>query len=629
MRNSPPRLALTLVSALFTAAVAVLSWWRWWTFQYHTFDLAFYVQSLWLAIRGQWNVSLLDVPMLGNHAEPIVFLLAPLFALFPHPMLFVVVQALAFATMPYTAWRIAERLGIRGWPAASLAAVTLVCPAAGFIALHEFHPEAFAAPLLLLAIEARISGRLRLFWLWFVLCVACKENVALLMVGWGMVHAWCDRGKPIGWQWRWNAAPALIAAAWLGVYAFWLSPKLNGGRVDYGNLYSHLGASGGEMLSNLFLEPGRAGAALWGAVTHGNLVWSLLASFALLPLFRPRWLLIALPLVLQHLLSSRSSEWTIYFHYAAPLLPLLWIASAEAIVRFQKAPALASLPFAASLILQVAIGPFRAVGQDFGTAGARLWQRQWKAEMLQRVPVDPSVSVCAGIPYLAHLAARRQLYSLHFVLKGLKTLSASRFVPEYAPDVVFIDFGDQDTFSVAARFYHPAGNNGSETIPSSDELLNAFLTRQTWSSDSLNTVTLLKPGQADPFTPEASAGLMIDPQSMLTSIALAQQPGQRAVQIRMEWVFAAPRTRIPWFSLLLQNASGSHSIPVGMCMPQMAPGSARESRRVLIPAELSAGDYQASAVFHDELQAKWLPSEHPILKVVPLGPLPIVDPRAP
>src|SRR5256885_15003487 len=58
---------------------------------------------------------------------------------------------------------------------------------------------------------------------------------------------------------------------------------------------------------------------------------------------RPHWLLIAAPILLQHLLSWRSSEWTIYFHYAAPLLPLFWIALAESLAALNRR---SSLPLA-------------------------------------------------------------------------------------------------------------------------------------------------------------------------------------------------------------------------------------------------------------------------------------------
>ena len=73
-------LKLSLVaSALFFLAVTATSCARWANFEYRTFDLAFYVQGIWQFLHGRFDVSVLQVPLLGNHVEPIVFLLAPLF----------------------------------------------------------------------------------------------------------------------------------------------------------------------------------------------------------------------------------------------------------------------------------------------------------------------------------------------------------------------------------------------------------------------------------------------------------------------------------------------------------------------------------------------------------------------
>src|SRR5882757_6541621 len=168
LANPSARRVLTWTALLFAAVTFTVSWWHWWTFQYGTFDLAFYVQSLWLALRGQWMVSLLNVPLMGNHAEPIVFLLTPVFAICPHPMLFVAVQTLAFATMPFTAYRIGKHLDLEPKAALLMALATIVTPATFSMAIYEFHPEALAAPLLLLLIEARLAERFGRYWLWFL-----------------------------------------------------------------------------------------------------------------------------------------------------------------------------------------------------------------------------------------------------------------------------------------------------------------------------------------------------------------------------------------------------------------------------------------------------------------------------
>ena len=104
------------LSVLFWLATSWASYVRWANFQYRTFDLAYYVQGLWQLIHGRFQVSVENVPLLGNHVEPIVFLLAPLFALIRHPMLLVVVQNAGLAAMGPIACNIGKRLGLAPRP---------------------------------------------------------------------------------------------------------------------------------------------------------------------------------------------------------------------------------------------------------------------------------------------------------------------------------------------------------------------------------------------------------------------------------------------------------------------------------------------------------------------------------
>src|SRR4030095_3117154 len=90
-----------------------------------------------------------------------------------------------------------------------------------------------------------------------------------------------------------------------------------------------------------------------------------LFPFLCLPLLGPRWLLIATPILLQHLLSWRSSEWMIYFHYGAPLLPLFWMAAVQGIANLDRKEllppavgrAVPLLLVVATLIAQIVLGP--------------------------------------------------------------------------------------------------------------------------------------------------------------------------------------------------------------------------------------------------------------------------------
>src|SRR5262249_9171465 len=53
------------------------SYLRWANFEYRTFDLAYYVQAVWQLIHGRFAVTVENVPLLGNHVEPIIFLFVP------------------------------------------------------------------------------------------------------------------------------------------------------------------------------------------------------------------------------------------------------------------------------------------------------------------------------------------------------------------------------------------------------------------------------------------------------------------------------------------------------------------------------------------------------------------------
>jgi hypothetical protein len=308
----------------------------------------------------------------------------------------------------------------------------------------------------------------------------------------------------------WDLWPLLGAIVWFGLCSWVITPAFNSGNIDYVTLYDRLGKSGSDILRNAFTQPQLIGHALFDSLTHGNLLWALLFPFLGLPLLRPRWLVISTPILMQHLLSWRSSEWTIYFHYAAPLLPLFWMATAETIVGTRKpeqsrekmeggAPAtpppdglagarpsifrhdvllpLKWLPPAvlvACAIANACLGPAGAVGREIANWPNHRADRERKNAFLQQIPAN--ASVVAGLPYLSHLAMREKLYSLHYILKGLKTLSHATYEPPPPTDYVFIDYKDSATFDAGAGYYHPQmKTKDGRVIPSSDELLKEFL----------------------------------------------------------------------------------------------------------------------------------------------------------
>src|SRR6476646_6638084 len=348
-------------------------------------------------------------------------------------------------------------------------------------------------------LQAWVAKSISRRWLWFVAVLACKENMAPLLIVYCAIQCVTERNRGLAELRRWYIWPMSLALIWFVLSTCVITPALNSGNIDYVALYDRLGTSPGNILLNAIVRPQLIGKALLQSLAHGNLVWGLLLPFLCLPLLRLRWVVIAAPILLQHLLSWRSSEWMIYFHYGAPLLPLFWIASVEVIAasdHWKHVPSIVSRTTAWLVIVgcvaaQIWVGPLARIVNttaDWFGAGE---ERARKSAFIAQIP--PASSVAAPLPYLSHLAMREKLYSLHYVLKGLKTLSRSLYEPPPPTDFVLIDYRDSATFDPSAGFYHPTMKTvDGRIIPPSDRLLHDFLKRTTWTAEPQDELTLLR-----------------------------------------------------------------------------------------------------------------------------------------
>ena len=601
---------------LFCVIAIADSWFRWATFQYTTFDLAFYAQGLWLAGKGVWHVSLLDVPLMGNHQDPIVFLALPFYKIWSHPMLLVILQTLLLATMPFTGWRIARHLEFGQKASMWLGLATLLAPATGFVALHEFHPEALAAPLMLLMFEARLTRRPGLFWLSFILVLACKESMGLLLAWISLVYYFIERDRDREWRVSWNIIPGCVAFGWFLLCVLVIGPALNGGRVDFLELYSHLGNSGGAILGGFFTQPGKAARALWHGLTGGNLTLGTLLPFLMLPLLRPRWIIMSAPIFLQHLLSWRSSEWSIHFHYAAPLLPLLWLGVAEAGSALFWRDVLAVWVAVACVVGQLWFGPIRSVWRTATGAGEALWAREWKSTMLVAVPSDASVT--AGLPYLSHLTNRERLYSLHYVLKGLNTLSRTEYVPPKPVDAVIIDTADSATFdNKKAEYFHPQMRTvDGRIVPASDMLLHQFMSQAQWHTVARNEFAIFLKDAPPPAQNFQGEGRQLDDHHTLIACkGMPPLPGD-AMLFALSWELKPGRKSLLAASLFLRAEDGRlFRIGKGLIAPGVESGRFTEAWAVRPPPSVPPGKYRGVLLISDPLESSPAAERHSFQRV--------------
>ena len=116
-------------------------------FAYMTFDLGIFDQAVWLISQGETPfVTTRGLHILGDHFSILLYLLGPIYRLFPHPKTLLTLQTLAMALGAIPAYGLArKRLGGESY-GLLFGLVYLLHPAHQWSITYEFHPDTFANP---------------------------------------------------------------------------------------------------------------------------------------------------------------------------------------------------------------------------------------------------------------------------------------------------------------------------------------------------------------------------------------------------------------------------------------------------------------------------------------------------
>jgi uncharacterized membrane protein len=272
--------------------------------------------------------------LFGDHFQPIVGLIAPLFLIFPSPVTLLVVQAFLTAVSVIPVSRAAEaRLGTAAGRMIG-AAYGLSWGLAQMIDF-DFHEIAFAVPLLACSLSALLRGRIRATVLWALPLVFVKEDQGFTVAALGLVlmlsclsrraEPGPDRGDAlwgglllICWGLFWSALAIIVIIPHFNiahVYPYWT----DGGAVSPAG---H--AAPGAVLSQL--------GASWLVKLRTTLLILLPAGF--LALGSPLGL-IALPSLLLRFVSTNNMYWGDGYHYNATVMPIVFLAAVDALSRIR------------------------------------------------------------------------------------------------------------------------------------------------------------------------------------------------------------------------------------------------------------------------------------------------------
>lgn len=375
-------IVLILVYFLFSGLYAVQ---RHLAFETSVFDTGVYTQPLWNFIHGHGfihttmaNVSL---ERWGNHVEPVLFLLVPLYALLPDPRTLFWLQAAALSLAAWPLYALAtRRLQSEGLALAIVLAYFLL-PATQAVTLFDFHAVSLA-PLFLLAaiyfLDRALEARGVSFWLWpplsknaerpgskvtggseipaslaspprrpsapaplprlyflsslcFLLALSTKEDISLHVVMIGLYLLILRR------RWQEGVPLILVSLAWFYVVFQLIIPayRTGGEQSMFTPWFETLGDTPWQIALSPLTRP-EAVLALIFRPSSLPALSMLTVPLALLPIAGLPLTVLAAPSIALSLLSENPTLRQLEtWHYAAPMLPFLMLGTIDGLARLR------------------------------------------------------------------------------------------------------------------------------------------------------------------------------------------------------------------------------------------------------------------------------------------------------
>lgn len=366
-----------------------------------SWDLAIFTQMA--QAYSQFSVPIVtikgpDFNLWGDHFHPILVLLGSIYALFPSPTTLLVVQnaLVAFASFAIVRFTqrafalaqktedadTAENLGSAKRQGV-IPTVTGLLLGAGFALSFgvqqaiaaQFHEVAFAVPLLAmslgyLVLASRVSGTERARYLayacWWALPIAfVKEDMGITVAAIGLIifirTGWLSTavdilmprlsaGTPAPMRTRmqqlyssWARTPAVAESTmvmvwgvfWSAVAIYVILPYFNsGGNFDYADKVNFSAALGDPFGSALQMLSNNTKLATLGLLLiTGAVLWVISPLAA-----------IALPTLAWRLLSTMESYWASTWHYSLVLMPVVFLALLDAVLRVRYGVVPAAIP---------------------------------------------------------------------------------------------------------------------------------------------------------------------------------------------------------------------------------------------------------------------------------------------
>lgn len=320
---------LFLILAVYAGIFSVLVIRNHQLYQAFGWDLGFFDQLLWQANRGNLNfVSTIgNINILGDHFQPIIYLLAPLYWLWDDVRIILIVQVLLVTAAAVPLFFLAKEKTKSEFVGLAVSVAYLLFSGTQFTITNEFHQSAFIPLLLSWGLFWMETGKTSYGLAALFSLLLVREEMGLLIVALGIMYL------------RRKAGPLLIIG---GVVVFFLLIKVvipavssQGRYIHYG--YGNFGNTPEEVLVSAVKNPRAMAASLISPPVKLGQVIQSITAFGGLPVLNPVSLIPVVEQYAVRFLDDRNiHRWINNNHYSAPLGPLLAVGTIEAISKWVR-----------------------------------------------------------------------------------------------------------------------------------------------------------------------------------------------------------------------------------------------------------------------------------------------------
>lgn len=524
----------TLVNKINLLAIALcagfVSFWmvfiaKWYYFRYTGgWDTAYFIQSLWGLAKGDFSPSLLDSHFLADHCHFITFLIAPIYWLFPDPLLLQNIKIIAFFAGAFILFLIIKKR-IHPWVALGVMVAYCIAPANVAMLRFAFSYEALALPLILLMFKAFDDKKYVLYLISAVLLMMVKEQMPLVVMGFGVFAFMARKEERI----RWALVPFLMGLAVFIIEVFVLLPlirnKMGVSEFVYWNRYLHFGKNPQEIIVFLLSHPGR----VWTEFFSGlNLKWynDLFSVWGGVGFFSPQFLFPAVPLFLKMALSSEQVEHSVIAaYYGSVFTPFLFLSVCNSLSKVAEP---FKLRIQLTVLLLMMLHAFHYMPMWF-----RELQDPVSTNLLathrfiERIPKD--ASVLSGRKAMTYLAQRDRLYAIKDYFKGGYYISGKKFSLPADIDYALVDFSEFTDTRMTAKVAAFNFDDRFRLLESIEDV--ALFVRNTQKRPSLTLVGKSRQPMIQGKSAILGGGLILEGVEIIS----APSERQRVLHLRTYW----------------------------------------------------------------------------------------------